>query len=82
MDVVALKSKCALTPRFLPKFKKKNVQRKKPKKRKEKKSYTPFPPPPKESKEDKQIESGEYFMSQQEKRRKEVRITFSNYLSL
>lgn len=30
--------------RFLPKFKKKNVQRKKPKEIKPKKAYTPFPP--------------------------------------
>ena len=36
--------------RFLPKFKKRNVQRKKPKAAKEKKDYTPFPPPPVESK--------------------------------
>ena len=36
--------------RFLPKFKKRNVQRKKPTAAKEKKDYTPFPPPPVESK--------------------------------
>ena len=36
--------------RFLPNFKKSNVQRKKPKKQKEKKKYTPFPPPQPESK--------------------------------
>ena len=36
--------------RFLPKFKKSNVQRKKPRKTKEKKEYTPFPPPQPESK--------------------------------
>ena len=36
--------------RFLPKFKKHNVQRKKPKAAKEEKDYTPFPPPPVESK--------------------------------
>ena len=35
--------------RFLPKFKKTNVQRKKPKIKK-KKEYTPFPPPQPESK--------------------------------
>ena len=31
--------------RFLPKFKKKNVKRKKPVIQKKKKDYTPFPPP-------------------------------------
>lgn len=36
--------------RFLPNFKKSNVQRKKPKKQKEEKKYTPFPPPQPESK--------------------------------
>eukprot|EP01083_Nonionella_stella_P033052 90486_1 len=49
--------------RFLPQFKKKNVQRRKPKKIREKKPYTPFPPPQKPSKMDLQLESGEYFMS-------------------
>ena len=53
--------------RFLPKFKKKNVQRKKPKKVREKKDYTPFPPPIQPSKVDLQLESGEYFMSQEQK---------------
>lgn len=53
--------------RFLPKFKKKNVQRKKPKKIKEKKDYTPFPPPQQPSKVDLMLESGEYFMSQEQK---------------
>jgi len=36
--------------RFLPKFKKKNVARKKPQKKTVKKPYTPFPPPQPESK--------------------------------
>ena len=36
--------------RFLPKFHKTNVPRRKPAKRKEKKDYTPFPPPQPESK--------------------------------
>lgn len=54
--------------RFLPKFKKKNIQRKKPlqavKEAKEggaakkKKVYTPFPPPQQPSKIDLQLESG------------------------
>lgn len=36
--------------RFLPKFHKTNVPRRKPAKKKEKKDYTPFPPPQPESK--------------------------------
>jgi len=56
--------------RFLPKFKNKNVQRKKIK-IKEKKPYTPFPPPQAESKIDKQLESGEYFLKKDEKQLKD-----------
>lgn len=52
--------------RFLPKFKNKNVQRKKIK-IKEKKPYTPFPPPQQESKVDQQLASGEYFLKKDEK---------------
>lgn len=52
--------------RFLPTFKKKNVQQKKPKS-KEKKAYTPFPPPQPPSKIDLQLESGEYFLSDKKK---------------
>ena len=57
----------SLLLRFLPKFKKKNIQRKKPlqavKQAKEgqvkkKKVYTPFPPPQQPSKIDLQLESG------------------------
>jgi len=55
--------------RFLPKFKKKNVKRKK-KKIKEKKEYTPFPPSQPLRKIDHQLETGEYFLSQEEKRAK------------
>lgn len=52
--------------RFLPKFKAKNVsKRKKPKVINKKKDYTPFPPEQPESKLDKQIESGEYFARKQ-----------------
>jgi len=56
--------------RFLPKFKTKNVKRKKAK-IKEKKDYTPFPPQQTESKIDKQLASGEYFLKPDEKRIKE-----------
>ena len=44
--------------RFLPKFRKRNVQRKKPAVVREKKVYTPFPPPQTPSKLDLQLESG------------------------
>uniref|UniRef100_A0A7S0UKS7 KRR1 small subunit processome component n=1 Tax=Polytomella parva TaxID=51329 RepID=A0A7S0UKS7_9CHLO len=62
--------------RFLPKFKKKNVKRKTPlqtKKEKEqgkstKREYTPFPPPQQPSKIDLELESGEYFLTEQQKR--------------
>ncbi|KAK4794632.1 hypothetical protein SAY86_012626 [Trapa natans] len=52
--------------RFLPKFKKNTVKRKKVK-CKEKKPYTPFPPPPQPSKVDLLLESGEYFLSNEKK---------------
>lgn len=57
--------------RFLPQFKKRNVQRKKPAKinDKSKKVYTPFPPAPEKSKVDLQIESGEYFLTKHAKER-------------
>lgn len=53
--------------RFLPQFKKRNVQRKTPKKVSKKKEYTPFPPPQPLSKLDKEIESGEYFLKKKDK---------------
>lgn len=54
--------------RFLPKFKSKNLsKRKQPAKIRVKKPYTPFPNPVQESKVDKEIETGEYFV----KKRKE-----------
>jgi ribosomal RNA assembly protein len=60
--------------RFLPKFEKKNLsKRKQPLKKKEKKPYTPFPPPMPESKVDKQLASGEYFLKPQEKRARKLR---------
>lgn len=58
--------------RFLPQFKKRNNARKKPKAKKEKKPYTPFPPQQTPRKVDLEIESGEYFLSQREKRAKEM----------
>lgn len=57
--------------RFLPKFKKKNVKKKK-KPRTEKKDYTPFPPLPTPRKVDLQLESGEYFMSQAQQKVRHV----------
>ncbi|XP_034952028.1 KRR1 small subunit processome component homolog [Chelonus insularis] len=57
--------------RFLPKFKSKNIsKRKEPKVKREKKPYTPFPPPQPESKIDKLIASGEYFLSDAQKNAK------------
>ena len=53
--------------RFLPQFKKRNVQRKKPKKVRQVKEYTPFPPAQVMSKVDLAIESGEYFLSAEQK---------------
>ena len=59
--------------RFLPHFKKKTLsKRKKPMKvvDKSKKVYTPFPPPQEKSKVDLQMESGEYFLGREAKKRK------------
>lgn len=69
--------------RFLPKFQKKNVQRKKPlqvKKeqtkdsanKKQKKAYTPFPPAQLPSKIDLQLDSGEYFLSEHQRKAKKM----------
>merc|ERR1712127_128151 len=55
--------------RFLPKFKSKNIsKRKKPKKINKKKEYNPFPPAQVGSKLDKQIETGEYFAQKQKEK--------------
>ncbi|XP_050300361.1 KRR1 small subunit processome component homolog [Anthonomus grandis grandis] len=57
--------------RFLPKFVKTNIsKRKQPKKKKVKKPYTPFPPAQQESKIDKQLETGEYFLNKEERKAK------------
>lgn len=59
--------------RFLPQFKKKNVQRKKVPKdvlKAKEAEYTPFPPAQMPRKIDAQLESGEYFLSEEEKRSK------------
>ena len=58
--------------RFLPSFKKKNVQRKKPKvinKKKEEgdQDFTPFPPPQQPRKIDCAMMSGEFFLSKEQK---------------
>ena len=58
--------------RFLPKFEKKNVQRRKPHKVKKKGSYTPFPPPQQPSKIDQQLDTGEYFASEAQRQAQEL----------
>jgi ribosomal RNA assembly protein len=60
--------------RFLPSFqKKKNVPRKKPVAvNNKKKSYTPFPPPQQPSKIDLQLDSGEYFVHEREKKQQKL----------
>ena len=69
--------------RFLPKFKSKNLsKRKQPNKIRVKKPYTPFPNPPQESKLDKEIETGEFFINQrreQEDKRKEREKSKTHY---
>ena len=59
--------------RFLPKFEHKNLsKRKQPLKKREKKAYTPFPPAPTMSKIDKELESGEYFLKERERKAKKA----------
>ena len=75
--------------RFLPTFKKKNVQRRTPHQLmeekqkvgseksaapgpKKKKTYTPFPPAQQPSKIDLQLESGEYFLTERERKAKKL----------
>merc|ERR1711918_235684 len=54
--------------RFLPKFKKKNIKRKKVEIKK--RVYTPFPPAPQPSKIDQQLGSGEYFLNEKQRQLK------------
>lgn len=58
--------------RFLPKFAKKNVKRKKPAKKKESKSYTPFPPAQQPRKVDLQLDTGEYFASEEQRKSQQL----------
>eukprot|EP00980_Cylindrotheca_fusiformis_P016269 scaffold4829_cov129-Cylindrotheca_fusiformis.AAC.29 len=58
--------------RFLPKFAKKNVQRKKVHKKKESKPYTPFPPAQTPRKVDLQLETGEYFATEEQRKAQQV----------
>uniref|UniRef100_A0AAV2J1Y4 KRR1 small subunit processome component homolog n=1 Tax=Knipowitschia caucasica TaxID=637954 RepID=A0AAV2J1Y4_KNICA len=59
--------------RFLPKFKHKNLtKRREPKKKAVKKEYTPFPPVQPESKMDQELASGEFFLRESVKRRKKM----------
>lgn len=58
--------------RFLPKFAKKNVKRKKPAKRKESKPYTPFPPAQQPRKVDLQLDTGEYFASEEQRKAQQL----------
>ncbi|XP_077401024.1 KRR1 small subunit processome component homolog [Vanacampus margaritifer] len=56
--------------RFLPKFRHKNLtKRKEPKKKTVKKEYTPFPPPQPDSQVDKELATGEFFLRESVKRR-------------
>merc|ERR1711874_598254 len=59
--------------RFLPKFEHKNVsKRKQPRKKRQKKDYTPFPPAQPLSKVDKELETGEYFLKEKERKAKKA----------
>ncbi|XP_078802929.1 KRR1 small subunit processome component homolog isoform X2 [Oryzias latipes] len=59
--------------RFMPKFRHKNLsKRKEPKKKSVKKEYTPFPPSQPESKIDKELATGEFFLRESVKKRKKM----------
>jgi ribosomal RNA assembly protein len=58
--------------RYLPNFKKRNLSKRHVPHKvtdKSKKNYTPFPPAPEKSKVDMQIETGEYFLGKEAKKR-------------
>lgn len=62
--------------RYLPNFKKRSLSKRRVPFKvmdKSKKTYTPFPPAPEKSKVDLQIESGEYFLAKEAKRKKQER---------
>ncbi|KAM6896667.1 KRR1 small subunit processome component homolog isoform 2-T2 [Lycodopsis pacificus] len=59
--------------RFLPKFRHKNLaKRREPKKKSAKKEYTPFPPSQPESTVDKELATGEFFLRDSVKKRKKM----------
>ncbi|XP_037317557.2 KRR1 small subunit processome component homolog [Pungitius pungitius] len=59
--------------RFLPKFRHKNLaKRREPKKKSLKKEYTPFPPSQPESTVDKELATGEFFLRESVKKRKKM----------
>ncbi|TDG96899.1 hypothetical protein EPR50_G00233970 [Perca flavescens] len=59
--------------RFLPKFRHKNLaKRREPKKKSVKKEYTPFPPAQPESTVDKELATGEFFLRESVKKRKKM----------
>ncbi|XP_061662675.1 KRR1 small subunit processome component homolog isoform X1 [Syngnathoides biaculeatus] len=59
--------------RFLPKFRHKNLsKRKEPKKKRVKKEYTPFPPQQPDSQIDKELATGEFFLRESDKKRKRM----------
>merc|ERR1712176_881003 len=58
--------------RFLPNFAKKNVKRKKPAKKKERKPYTPFPPSQQPRAVDLQLDTGEYFASEEQRKSQQL----------
>ncbi|XP_033470923.2 KRR1 small subunit processome component homolog [Epinephelus lanceolatus] len=59
--------------RFLPKFRHKNLaKRREPKKKSVKKEYTPFPPSQPESTVDKELATGEFFLRESVKKRKKM----------
>lgn len=60
--------------RFLPQFAKKNVPRKKPAKKKKDKAYTPFPPAQTPRKVDLQLDTGEYFATEDQRKAQKLAV--------